>query len=121
MNDSQRLVEVSRRFLKDLKRLEKKFKRVRKDIEPFIQELVDGKTPGDQIEDIGYPTYKARVRSSDLQRGKSGGYRVIYYISTPQRLILVTIYSKTEREDIPADELRELISAIIGELDQGEI
>jgi len=35
---------------------------------------------------------KVRLRNSDAQRGKSGGYRVIYYLKTKAKIILVTIY-----------------------------
>ncbi|QXD17219.1 type II toxin-antitoxin system RelE/ParE family toxin [Rhodocaloribacter litoris] len=51
------------------------------------------------------------MRNSDAQRGKSGGYRMLYYLKTPERIILVTIYSKTEQGDITAEEVRRIIRA----------
>jgi mRNA-degrading endonuclease RelE of RelBE toxin-antitoxin system len=50
-----------------------------------------------------------RVRNNDLQRGKSGGYRVIYYIETQDEVILLTIYSKSDQSDVPADTIRRII------------
>ncbi|MGI9281239.1 MAG: type II toxin-antitoxin system RelE/ParE family toxin [Endozoicomonas sp.] len=53
--------------------------------------------------------YKIRVRNSDAKRGKSGGYRVIYYLKTKEVIILVTLYSKTEQTDIQTDEVQSII------------
>jgi mRNA-degrading endonuclease RelE of RelBE toxin-antitoxin system len=50
-----------------------------------------------------------RLQNSDISKGKSGGYRLIYYIKTADFVILITIYTKSEVSDIPADEIRRLI------------
>ena len=65
--------------------------------------------PGDQVPGVGYSVYKVRVRNSDLQKGKSGGYRVLYYIRTANLLVLLTIYIKSEQADISLDMLRSII------------
>ncbi len=57
----------------------------------------------------GAVLYKIRVRNSDAKRGKSGGYRVIYYLKTKEVIILVTLYSKTEQTDIQTDEVQSII------------
>lgn len=44
-----------------------------------------------------------------MQRGKSGGFRIIYYIETEEILLLVTIYSKTEYADIDEETIRAII------------
>jgi mRNA-degrading endonuclease RelE of RelBE toxin-antitoxin system len=49
------------------------------------------------------------VRNSDVAKGKSGGYRVIYYIRTSDHFIVITLYSKSEQIDIDPDEIRRLI------------
>ncbi len=96
-------------FTRAIKRLHKKFPKVAIELRPLIQQLENGETPGDQVQGTGYTVYKARVRNSQAQRGKSGGLRVIYYIKRAERVILVTIYSKTEQVDITADEIRRII------------
>ncbi len=49
------------------------------DLNPVLIQLEAGETPGDRIQGLGsYRVYKARIRNSDAQRGKSGGYRVVY-------------------------------------------
>jgi mRNA-degrading endonuclease RelE of RelBE toxin-antitoxin system len=82
MSDSQTIVIALPTFAQNIRRLKKKYRNILKDIEPTIAQLESGETPGDQIPDVGYPVFKVRVRNSDAQRGKSGGYRIIYYLKT---------------------------------------
>lgn len=49
------------------------------------------------------------MRNRDAARGKSGGYRIIYYIKMETRILLLYIYSKSEQTDITAEEIRQLI------------
>ena len=56
------------------------------------------------------PIFKVRIRNSDVSRGKSGGYRVIYYLKTATAVILVTIYSKTEQSDISSAKIKKILS-----------
>lgn len=53
--------------------------------------------------------YKVRLANRDASRGKSGGYRVIYYLPTDDLTLLLTIYSKTDQSDIVADEIRRIL------------
>jgi mRNA-degrading endonuclease RelE of RelBE toxin-antitoxin system len=69
-------------FVGKVNRLHKKYRHVWSDVQPLIDQLKRGETPGDQVQGVTYPADKVRVRNSDLQRGKSGGYRIIYYIRT---------------------------------------
>jgi mRNA-degrading endonuclease RelE of RelBE toxin-antitoxin system len=111
------LVEVvySARFRRDVKRLFKRYRHIREDIQPLIEQIRDGKTPGDRIQGTRYLVFKVRVKNSDALRGKSGGYRVIYYVRTQERITLITVYSKSDTADIPDDEIRRIIQ----EWDQG--
>lgn len=102
-------VEIAEPFVKKLKRLFKKYAHAYKDIQGLIRQLEKGETPGDQIQHTGYTVYKVRVRNSDVPKGKSGGYRVIYYLRTPVRVTLIMIYSKTEQTDISSEIIKRLI------------
>jgi hypothetical protein len=54
-----------------------------------------------------------KVRWAMSGRGKSGGVRVIYYFKRQDDEIwLLTIYSKTEVENIPAHVLRQIAKEI---------
>ncbi|MEZ2237411.1 MAG: type II toxin-antitoxin system RelE/ParE family toxin [Oscillatoriales cyanobacterium] len=102
-------VEAAPTFTKNLRNLAKKYRSIRDDIQPVIEQLERGELPGDQISGIGYDVFKVRVRNSDIQKGKSGGYRLIYYVKTENGIILLTVYTKSAQADIPADELTGII------------
>jgi mRNA-degrading endonuclease RelE of RelBE toxin-antitoxin system len=108
-NKPQIQVELAQEFVRRLKQLIKKYRHALDDVQGLIKQLENGEVLGDQIQGTGYPVYKVRLRSSDLSRGKSGGYRVIYYLKTPENIILITLYIKTEQADISGAEIRRLI------------
>ncbi len=75
-------VEAAPMFNRNLRILVKKYRSIRNDIQPIIEQLGRGELPGDKISSVGYEVFKLRVRNSDIQKGKSGGYRLIYYVKT---------------------------------------
>ncbi|TAE55426.1 MAG: type II toxin-antitoxin system RelE/ParE family toxin [Nostocales cyanobacterium] len=103
-------VQASTVFNKNIRNLAKKYRSIRNDIQPVIEQLERGDLPGDKIPGIGYDVFKLRVRNSDIQKGKSGGYRLIYYVKTATGIILLTIYAKSEQADILGDEIRSIIT-----------
>ena len=51
-----------------------------------------------------------KVRWSRAGSGKSGGVRIIYYhLVAAEQIILVAIYAKSARENLPAHEIKKLI------------
>ncbi|MEA5467912.1 type II toxin-antitoxin system RelE family toxin [Spirulina sp. 06S082] len=109
MNKKSISIELTPRFKKRLKQLAKRYRSIQKDIEPLITELQTGKTPGNQIQGLSYPVFKARVKNSDTKTGKSGGYRVIYYIQSPTGILLLTIYSKSDQSDVSSPAIEDII------------
>ena len=103
-------VEASPTFNRNLRTLTKKYRSIRNDLQPVIEQLEQGELPGDQISGVGYAVFKLRVQNSDTQKGKSGGYRLIYYVKTAAGIILLTIYTKSEQVDIATDDLRSIIT-----------
>lgn len=97
-------------FKRQLKRLGRKYRHIQSDISPVIDQLTQGDTPGEQVPDLDYTIYKARIRNTDAKRGKSGGYRIIYHLLTNSDCMLIAIYSKSKRVDISASEIKEIIS-----------
>ncbi len=102
-------VVLSPDFRRLAKALRKRFPHLMRDLTPLLDQLARGETPGDRLKGLSYQVYKVRVRNSDARRGKSGGYRVIYYLETPEQTVLLTIYSKTDQSDLPIDEIRRFI------------
>lgn len=102
-------VEAARIFTRNLRKLARKYRSIYQDVQPIIEELQNGSIVGDQIPNVGYTVFKVRIRNTDSQKGKSGGYRLIYYLQTTTGIILLTIYSKSEQADITVDEIKAVI------------
>ncbi len=107
-------------YKKELKKLNKRYRSIDKDIKPLIQQLEAGETPGDRIAENKYPVYKVRIPNSDTRKGKSGGYRVIYYTITPESILLTTIYSKSDRGTISNKDVEDIIGQYELEIEQLE-
>lgn len=96
-------------FKRNVRKLVKKYSRLPNDVDSFIQKLQTGEISGDLIKHVGFDIYKARIKNSNNQKGKSAGYRVIYYFKKEEQLFLMTIYSKSEQADISTAEIQAII------------
>lgn len=75
-------IALTPRFKKDLRELARRYRSIRSDLQPLIEQLQAGEIPGDRIAGVKYQVFKVRLKNSNIQKGKSGGYRVIYYLKT---------------------------------------
>ena len=73
-----------------------------------------GEIVGDRLPGLDDEVFKVWVRNSDSNRGKSRGYRVIYWLKLPEYAVLLDIYSKSDREDVEIN----MIQSIINEFDK---
>ena len=103
-------VEFTPEFKRNVRALSKKYRHIRSDVDPLIVDLQSGQFPGDQVTGTGYTIFKVRVPNRDVRKGKSGGYRLIYYLQTKADIILITIYSKTEQADVSALQIRRIVA-----------
>ena len=103
-------VSFTPEFKRNIRQLSKKYRHIKSDVQPEIEQLEAGKTPGDQVPRVRYPVFKVRIQNTDIKKGKRSGYRMIYYVKTQASVILVTIYSKTEQGDIPPETVRRIIA-----------
>ena len=97
----------------EIKHLKRKYPAVTSEIRKLVVQLENDERPGDKIPHVGYDVYKVRLPNPSAQRGKSGGFRVIYYVQLADSIILVTIYSKTEQIDICPEEIRRVLADIL--------
>lgn len=98
------------RFEKELKRLVKKFPSLKKEFAQFISVLL--KTP-ESGTFIGNSCYKIRLAIASKGKGKSGGARVITYLYIQTETVyLLTLYDKSEKEDLKPNELKEMIESL---------
>lgn len=56
-------------FKRNVRRLAKKYPRIRADAVPVIEQLQQGQTPGDQVQGTSFTVFKVRIGNSDAQRG----------------------------------------------------
>lgn len=105
-------VEYSAAFTKAINHLKRRYRRIVDDLLPLVEQLQAGETPGDRVQNVApYIVYKARLKNRDSKRGKSGGYRTIYYIRDEESILMVSIYPKSERADITPQEILDIIEA----------
>ncbi len=108
-------IRFSPEFEKQLYKLSKRYRKIRDDIEPTILQLQQGEIIGDRLIGLGeeYQVYKVRVKNSNIQKGKSGGYRLVYYLQTATSIILLTVYSKSDQEDITVAVIQGIIEQVM--------
>ncbi len=102
-------IALTPRFKRDLSDLSKRYRSIRTDLQPLIDRLQLGETPGDEIIGSRDKVFKVRLKNNNIQKGKSGGYRVIYYVKTEIQTILVTIYSKSDFSDVSNETIEDAI------------
>ena len=79
-------------FKRQVRDLAKRYRRIKLDIQPVLDQLQSGDLVGDQIQNTGYTVFKVRIKNSDIQKGKSGGYRLIYCDSIRCSLLRIRGY-----------------------------
>lgn len=98
------------KFEKEIKRLIKKFPSLKKEYATLITELKTNPTSGTPL---GDNCYKIRLAIASKNKGKSGGGRVITYVVVDDTAVfLLTIYDKSERDNISDKELKILIKSL---------
>jgi mRNA-degrading endonuclease RelE of RelBE toxin-antitoxin system len=103
-------IEYTARFQRDVRTLAKRYRDIRTDLQPLLDRLQAGEIIGDLVPGTDYTVFKVRVKNSNIQKGKSAGYRVLYYLKARDRIIMITMYSKSDLSDIPAEEVRDILT-----------
>jgi len=109
-------------YKKDIKRLsKKKYPHAKQDIDNVLKTVLEN-PPGKKA--TALPKHKGKlwkrtVRSTDMQRGEQGGFRIIfgYDVSKPDTVYLLRAYAKPEREDLPHAELQRLYNRFVEHLE----
>ena len=98
----------SAHFKSDVKYYFKKkhYTKILDDIDKAADELKAGNFIGDKLEGLTIPV---RLPNSSTNTGKSGGFRLLYYVA-----IADEIYSKKDDNRIPSDaQIAELINSLL--------
>ena len=97
-------------FDRQLKRLVKKYPSLKTEYAELLAALQD--TPDMGIS-LGNSCYKIKISIASKGRGKSGGARVISYIQIVEHsVVLLSIFDKSDQENIPDQELNDLLKMI---------
>ncbi len=105
-------------FQKSIKILKKKFRSVKDDLYSVIRTLEKDPTIGDPIPGWNKEIWKIRAASSDIKRGKSGGFRLIYFWKAGEfKIYLLTAYFKGEKTKIAKREIEDLLKKLNHELE----
>jgi hypothetical protein len=106
-------IVVRENFQKQAKRLARRYKTFPRDLQKLVDELKENAALGTPL---GGNIYKIRLAISGKNKGKSGGARVIsYYYQIAETVYLLTIYDKSETENISDAELKYLIKEVESE------
>lgn len=90
-------------FKRDAKKLLKKYKQLPKDLKNLQEELLSNPKAGIELSNN---CFKIRLANSSTPTGKSGGFRIIYYyLDKENNIYLLSIYSKTELENISHEKI----------------
>ncbi|MBC8004381.1 MAG: type II toxin-antitoxin system RelE/ParE family toxin [Verrucomicrobia bacterium] len=101
---------VTPSFERDVKLLLKKYRSLKNDLISLFQSLENEPING---KPLGKDCYKIRLAIASKGKGKSGGARVITCVKiTSENIYLLTMYDKSEKEDISDKDLNELLKNI---------
>ena len=79
-------------FRRAFKRLQKKYLRLKEDVERLQLTLPKNSTAGVPL---GSDLFKIRLASTDMAKGRRGAFRVIYYLMIAvDTIVLLDLYSK---------------------------
>jgi mRNA-degrading endonuclease RelE of RelBE toxin-antitoxin system len=103
-------IKTTEVFEKQAKRLAKKHVSLKKELLSLVQQL---KEKPEQGTSIGKSCFKIRIAIASKGKGKSGGGRVITNIAVVDEVVyLLSVYDKSEKENLSDKELKELLSSI---------
>jgi mRNA-degrading endonuclease RelE of RelBE toxin-antitoxin system len=104
-------VRFADEFENNLYKLSKKYRNIKADIKPIIEQLQTENVLGDRLSGFGSDIYiyKVRIKNSNIQKGKSAGSRLIYLRESETSIILLTIYSKSQQQDITLNDINAIM------------
>lgn len=103
-------VDTTENFEREAKKLIKKYKSLKDEIDELIDSLQQKPFEGTHL---GNNVYKIRLKIKSIGKGKRGGARVITKVKIVDEMVyLFSIYSKGEKDDISDNEIQDLLKNI---------
>ena len=102
----------------ELKKLSKRYKNIKSDYQKLLETLSKS-NPKEIAVYLGKDCYKLRLKNSNNNKGKSSGYRVVYlHIEENLNIVLLSIYSKSDLENITEKDIDNKILEAIEEVNR---
>ena len=108
-------VLISDEFKRNAKKLLKKYRSLKEELNGLIGQLQENPRLGTKI---GEDIYKIRLAVKSKGKGKSGGMRIITYVDVEVKqeneaitVILLTIYDKSDFENVSDEYLRSIVAS----------
>ena len=100
-------IELTEHFKKEAKKLNKKYRSLKNELEALNKELSENPSTGIPL---GNNVYKIRLSIASKGKGKSGGARVITFVKiVKEKVYLVSIFDKSMLENITKDQIFKLL------------
>jgi mRNA-degrading endonuclease RelE of RelBE toxin-antitoxin system len=104
-------INTIRTFDKQIKRLSKKHSSIKKDLISLVNDLMTNPQKGTPL---GKNCFKIRLSITSKGKGKSGGARVITYVQIiDETIYLLSIYDKSEKDNLNEGEIELLLGEIL--------
>jgi mRNA-degrading endonuclease RelE of RelBE toxin-antitoxin system len=100
-------IELTDYFKKKAKKLSKKYRSLKTELETLGNTLAENPTYGTPL---GHDVYKVRLAIASKGKGKSGGARVITFVKVvKEKVYLVSIYDKGQLDNLTREQVIELL------------
>jgi len=97
-------------FVKELKKLSKKYPSLKLDYQKFIRDLEVNPRQGIAL---GKNCFNIRIAIRSKGKGKSGGARIISHVLIDEETVyLLSIFDKSDKESLSDKEIIELLKTI---------
>jgi hypothetical protein len=104
-------VETTPHFEHEAKRLIKKYTSLKQEIQAIVRHLQVAPELGSPL---GNNVFKIRMAIASKGKGKRGGARIITYVVVDnEKVYLLSIYDKSDKETISDKEIQQLLNAAL--------
>lgn len=83
-------IDLTPEYKRNLRDISKKYRNIRLDTQSVIVQLQEGNFIGDRVRGMGenYLILKVRVKNSNIQKGKSAGYRLREHLTFAKKIVV---------------------------------
>ena len=105
-------IVLTDRFKSLVKKLGRRYRRIADDVEGLVDDLEDGRKPGDRIQGVGgAKVYKVRLQNTSARLSKRDGFRVVYYVGE-MAITLLAICQKPRCADVQPVRILQMMNEL---------